>query len=52
MSSDRMIVFEDMIESNTGDVLHDIGVSEKELARNDLTNALIVNLNQLGVLKS
>ena len=33
MSSDRMIVFEDMIESNTGDVLHDIGVSEKRACK-------------------
>ena len=29
MRKDRMIVFEDMIESKTGDVLSDIGVNEK-----------------------
>ena len=32
MPKDRMIVFEDMIESRTGDVLRDIGVS-KDRAR-------------------
>ena len=30
MDKDRMIVFEDMIESRTGDILHDIGVSNKK----------------------
>ena len=29
MVKDRMIVFEDMIESRTGDILHDIVVSNK-----------------------
>jgi hypothetical protein len=29
MKKSRMIVFEDMLESATGDVLHDIGVNEK-----------------------
>ena len=29
MKKSRMIVFEDMLESDTGDVLHDIGVDEK-----------------------
>ena len=29
MKKSRMIVFEDMLESETGDVLHDIGVNEK-----------------------
>ena len=29
MQKNRMIVFEDMIESQTGDILCDIGVSEK-----------------------
>ena len=29
MKRSRMIVFEDMLESTTGDVLHDIGVNEK-----------------------
>tara|TARA_Y100000004_G_C8656993_1_gene303552 strand:+ start:156 stop:473 length:318 start_codon:yes stop_codon:yes gene_type:complete len=33
MSNDRMIVFEDMIESNTGDILHDIGVSRKKACK-------------------
>tara|TARA_Y100001938_G_C7944048_1_gene355817 strand:- start:125 stop:442 length:318 start_codon:yes stop_codon:yes gene_type:complete len=30
MDSTRMIVFEDMIESNTGDILQDIGVSDNK----------------------
>ena len=30
MGKNRMIVFEDMIESKTGDILHDIGVSNKK----------------------
>ena len=29
MAKDRMIVFEDMIESKTGDILNDIGINEK-----------------------
>ena len=29
-----MIVFEDMIESITGDILHDIGVSNKRACKN------------------
>jgi ribosomal protein L37AE/L43A len=29
MRKNRMIVFEDMIESETGNVLHDIGINEK-----------------------
>ena len=29
-----MIVFEDMIESRTGDILHDIGVSNKKARQN------------------
>ena len=32
MKKSRMIVFEDMLESETGDVLHDIGVNEKYYA--------------------
>ena len=34
MGKDRMIVFEDMIESKTGNVLHDMGVSNKRACKN------------------
>ena len=33
MSRNRMIVFEDMIESKTGDILRDIGVSKKRACK-------------------